>query len=210
MASKTKADQLLEKAYDKLGLKSCGVSDKYSAINDIVDFLNEENEALKSSGKKPIHEKTTGTISERLCELGLKHVKEQRDHFSYQLFEDGWKWVGDFLISGHPFDLTISVKSFKARERFLASGSGSLLAPTIGWGIFDDPDEWTFRRVENYLYRGFVAIYMPSRLLSTLDRSTRNIMNTNGNKFLRGLDKFTNDLTVAVNPKTGCIDFRSL
>ena len=64
--------------------------------------------------------------------------------------------------------LLYQLKSYKAKERLLVSGSGSLLVPTIGWGLFDDPNLWKYERLKNYLYRGFIAIYMPKDTLKKL------------------------------------------
>ena len=54
-----------------------------------------------------------------------------------------WKWMGDFYVRGEPFNTIVTVKSFKAKERLLSSGTGNLLSPTIGFGLFDDPAEWS-------------------------------------------------------------------
>lgn len=124
-----------------------------------------------------------------------------------------WKWLGDVLLPGHPFDVIVSVKSFRARERLLASGSGSLLAPTIGWGLFEDPKEWSANRLQSYLYRGFVAIYMPSSTFDDLLPDAGSVENINGNRLLRKLHEFPGDLGKATCLKgklKGRMDIRKL
>ena len=140
-----------------------------------------------------IHEKTTGTISERLCELALR-AKVQ----GYSRITEDWNWMADFSLLGKPFNLLISVKSFKAKERLLVSGSGNILSPSVGWGLFDDVTEWTVDRVRKYLYRGFIGIYMPSNLYSQLSREAKRIRNINGKPLLRNVENFMRDLEQAL------------
>ena len=81
-------------------------------------------------------------------------------------------WIGDFAIMGSPFNLFISVKSYKAKERLIVSGTGQNAAPVVGYGLFDDPSEWSPDRVKQYKQRGFIAIYMPNTLYNALDAMT--------------------------------------
>ena len=78
---------------------------------------------------------------------------------------------------GTPFNAVISVKSYKVKERLLVSGSGSLLVPTIGWGFMNDPNEFKYERLKNYLYRGFIAIYMPKETLDKSEKNSKNLLN---------------------------------
>ena len=73
---------------------------------------------------------------------------------------------------GSPFNLFVSVKSYKAKERLIVSGTGQNAAPVVGYGLFDDPSEWSPDRVKQYKQRGFVAIYMPKSLYDTLAAMT--------------------------------------
>ncbi|MBL0330094.1 MAG: hypothetical protein IPP64_11915 [Bacteroidetes bacterium] len=190
----TESDRILNNVYSHLGLQTSTPQAKYLQISAIVarlEFLNTQN---------PINGKTTGTISERLCELALLARVPQ----IYKTIGDKWNWMADFSLLGHPFNLLISVKSFKAKERLLVSGSGNLLSPTVGWGLFNDPDEWTESRTKVYLFRSFIAIYMPSALYAIVPVNSKAINNINGKPFLREIDNFTVDLTAAIN--NGVID----
>lgn len=186
----TQADQILNTVYTSLGISNSTDSQKYNRIDDIVNELQSINRT------RPINVKTTGTISERLCELCIKSSVPAT---IYGTLGRDWKWVGDFYILGNPFNLIISVKSFKAKERLMASGSGNVLSPTIGWGLFDDINEWTVARVKGYLYRAFIAIYIPSNLYNQLTPQAKKIKNTNNKNFLRKIDNFSNDLRRALN-----------
>ena len=125
-----KADQILNDVYTHLNIENSTDEQKYRRINDIVLRLQHINQ------QDTIHEKTTGTISERLCELALR-AKVQ----GYSRITEDWNWMADFSLLGKPFNLLISVKSFKAKERLLVSGSGNILSPSVGWGLFDDVTE---------------------------------------------------------------------
>lgn len=184
----TQADIILNSVYQQLGIQNATDIQKYNRINDIVIELQNRN------AQRTIGVKTTGTISERLCELALKSSVPT----IYNTLGRDWKWIGDFSILGNPFNLIISVKSFKAKERLMASGSGNVLSPTVGWGLFDDANEWTKPRIKGYLFRAFIAIYMPSALLNRLPQASRNIKNLNGQPFLRSVDTFATDLTNAL------------
>lgn len=197
----TKADALLGEAYDQIGISGLSDSDKYKRIEDIVSYLDRLN------SKSTIPPGTTGTISERLCKLGLTGIP----NIQIRPFGKAWQWVGDVLLPGHPYDIAVSIKSFKAKERLIASGTGSLLTPTLGWGLFNDPGEWGFDRCNSYLYRGFLAIYMPHNLLTQLNPQQRGIYNFNGTRLLRDLQQFPADVESAMNPRNGHrIDMRKL
>ncbi len=182
------ADIYLDQVYQTLGLNGATDTVKYQNVTHIV------NELQIIHAANPINGKTTGTISERLCELGLKASVPN----IYKKIGSDWNWMADFSVLGHPFNLLVSVKSFKAKERLIVSGSGNNLSPTIGWGLFDDIDEWSLNRVQSYLYRSFICIYMPALTYNTLPINVRNVNNINGNRFLRVLDDFCNDLAGAV------------
>lgn len=204
MVTKTKADTLLDDTYSALGLTGKPASVKYAAISRIISYLAKVNAATK------VDVVTTGAISERLCVLGLDQVKETVHSFGYRRFGTDWKWIGDLLVPGDPYDLAISVKSYKAKERLLASGTGSLLTPTIGWGLFDDPTEWSADRTASYLYRGFAAIYMPARTLANVSDDAKSVTNNNGIPLLRDLQTFPGNIQVAISAKTNRVDCRKL
>lgn len=187
-----KADLILEEVYTSLKLKNATDQVKYSKVNEIVLELEKLNK------RATIHEKTTGTISERICELALRSTVSDL----YKSITGDWNWMADFSVYGHPFNLLVSVKSFKAKERLLASGSGNNLSPIVGWGLFDDRTEWNSKkRIDMYLYRSFLAIYLPARLHKELPKPLRDIKNINGRPFLRQIDLFPHDLVNAVGGK---------
>lgn len=198
----TQADEILADVYDKLGLGSASDEAKYSKIVNIVAELQKIHET------NSINVGTTGTISERVCRLGIDAVPDLKR--GIRPFGPKWRWVGDFLLPGHPYDIAVSVKSFKAKERLLASGTGSLLTPTIGWGLFNDPKEWSEERARAYLYRGFVSIYMPRATLASVSSSARRVQNINGRLLLRAVDKFSSELRTAISHGNNRIDVRAL
>jgi hypothetical protein len=190
----TNADSLLNTVYGTLNLQNSTHEEKYLQINNIVIQLQQLN------NQNTINSKTTGTISERLCELALQACVSN----IYKNISDKWNWMADFSVLGHPFNLLISVKSFKAKERLLVSGSGNILSPTVGWGLFNDVNEWTENRTRTYLFRSFIAIYLPVLLYDVIPVNSRNINNINGKPFLRSINDFMDDLTNAIN--NGVID----
>jgi hypothetical protein len=201
----TKADKALTGALKTLGLSSSSAKEKYERVDDIVAELDLLNTAAKFSPG------TTGALSERLCELALLWVMDARPKVSYKRLATNWKWLGDFVVRGNPYDITVSVKSFKARERLLASGTGSVLAPTIGWGLFNSAEEWSESRVRSHLYRGFVAIYMPGALLNALTQQALDVTNINGRPLVRTLGSFPTDLLAALpSPSSENLDMRLL
>lgn len=185
----TQADIILNQVLNNLRIQNGTFEDKYNQIPAIVNTLQQIN------AQQAINAKTTGTISERLCEFGLKASVPN----IYEKITGSWNWMADFSVYGHPFNLLISVKSFKAKERLLVSGSGNNLSPTIGWGLFDDPNEWRLERVKSYLYRSFIAIYMPANLYNQLPVNVQSINNINGNPFIRDLSSFIIDIRSAIN-----------
>jgi hypothetical protein len=202
MATSTQADTILNTVYQTLNLANSNTSTKYSNIVAIVTQL----QSIHS--QQSINVGTTGTISERLCKLGIDSVPTLVGQT--RKYGNDWKWLGDFLLPGHPYDVAVSVKSFKAKERLLASGTGSLLTPTIGWGLFDDPNEWSENRARSYLYRGFVSIYMPIATLNMVSQDAKNVRNINGNILLRDLASFSTDLVNAIPTGHDRIDTRAL
>lgn len=184
----TRADVILTEVYQTLNIEKLTSEEKYNHINDIVMGLRKINRQSK------IDIKTTGTISERLCELALKSAVDGL----YNNLSREWKWIGDFSILGNPFNLIISVKSFKAKERLMSSGSGNILSPTVGWGLFDDISEWSEQRIKSYLFRAFIAIYMLKDLYNKLLQSSKDKLNINNKKFIRTIDTFITDLRTAV------------
>lgn len=202
MATSTQADSILDTVYQTLNLTNATVVQKYAQIVSIVIELQQINAVQQ------INVGTTGTISERLCKLGIDSVPALINQT--RKYGKDWKWLGDFLLPGDPYDVAVSVKSFKAKERLLASGTGSLLTPTIGWGLFDDPTEWSETRSQSYLYRGFVSIYMPLSTLLLVSAQARSVCNINGKPLLRDLAEFSNDLASGITSGHSRINVKSL
>ena len=187
----TKADTLLFRACNELNINATDCQMVYRNIYDIVRVLEVYN------NQETIAVGTTGTITERLCEAGLLSSVEG----TYDKLPNDWKWVGDYYIESIPFNVIVSVKSFKAKERLLSSGSGNYLSPTIGFGLFNDETEFTLKRISKYPFRAFLGIYIPSLLFEQLDDSVIQLKNINHKPFIRRLDDFVEDLQKAKNPK---------
>jgi hypothetical protein len=195
------ADRLLTRAFGELGLKDASDAEKYARIDDIVARLERYN------AHRRINPKTTGTLSERLCELALRGYLAEG---AWETLPQSWKWLADFSVRGRPLNLLISVKSFTAKERLLMSGSGGSLSPTIGFGLFTDPSEWGPDRLTAYLLRGFTAIYVPARLLEKLPRASRRKRNLHGRPLLRAHVRLGRDLRRACQQSGGLIDVTML
>lgn len=175
---------LVNGALAALGLEGEPPAATYTQIDQIVAHLQAIN------AQQRIDVVVTGNISERLCRYGLEAAVTGPNGGTYDRMPRYWKWVGDFYLLGEPFNIIISVKSFTARDRLLASGSGNLLSPTIGWGLFNQPDEFTYERVVSYAYRGFMAIYAPAALIHALPANVLAFTNINGNALMRDLADF--------------------
>ncbi len=183
----SQADKYLKEVYTKLGIDSLSPEEKYNRLDEI----NLELDSLNASLPKPMNVKTTGTINERLVQLALEGYMPKS---WYKLTQKKYQWLGDFGIMSYPLSTIISVKSFKTKERLLVSGTGSLHAPTIGWGRFDDPKEFSEERLKAYLFRGFLAIYMPSSTISELSTEAINLNNHYEKKLIRPINNFGSDL----------------
>jgi hypothetical protein len=189
----TQATTLINQAIAALGYDGYNQAQLYAHIGPILDYLNTQVHALN-----PISIGTTGTILEQLCRFGLDAAVAGTTATVHRMPQQ-WKWVGDFSISGDPFNLVVSCKSFKARERLLASGSGSALSPTIGWGAFNDAAEFTSGRITSYAYRGFVAVYMPETTRAELTEEALSFTNINGRPFIRAHESMVADIHGAIN-----------
>lgn len=188
----SKADQILEKVLTELNLVNANSEEKFQNVYNmfpILDRLNQEDTFSVS---------TTGTITERVCAWALDAALPSG---YFRLTSNDDKWLGDYCLLGTPFNIVISVKSYKVKERLLVSGSGSLLVPTVGWGFMNDPDEFKFKRLKNYLYRGFIAIYMPKDTLEQTEENSRNLENTHKKKFLRPIENLISDIKSSSIPK---------
>ena len=158
---------------------------KYAQVYEVVAKLQEYN------AKDKIQVGTTGTITDRICEWALASAGTG---FYYRLTKKDVKWLGDYGLAGYPLNVIVSVKSFKAKERLLMSGTGSQLVPTIGYGLFDDASEFSAERLVSYRMRGFLAIYMPKYTLNKLGVKSREFINWNATPLIRAIEDFPEDL----------------
>lgn len=136
---------------------------QYDHIYDILAARDAVHADIIAAGLKE-DVKVTGSVTELICKIALDAAAPGR----YHKLPKAWDWIGDFAIMGSPFNLFVSVKSYKAKERLIVSGTGQNAAPVVGYGLFDDENEWTPDRVKQYRQRGFIAIYMPNALYDTL------------------------------------------
>lgn len=181
----TKADEILKRVLTRLNIQDKSNEEKLNNIYKIFPELDKLNQEVKFSVS------TTGTITERICGWALDTALPNG---YYRLTGNSDKWLGDYVILGVPFNVVISVKSYKVKERLLVSGSGSLLVPTIGWGFMNDPKEFKYERLQSYLYRGFIAIYMPNFTLKNVEKNSLALLNVHKNKFLRPIENLVNDI----------------
>ena len=181
----SKADKLLQRALRQLKIDKESSEEKFNNIYKLMPVLDSFNKEELFSVS------TTGTISERICGWALDAALPD-GYFRNTSNED--KWLGDYIMLGAPFNVVISVKRYKAKERLLVSGSGSLLVPSIGWCLFDDPTEFKLERLKNYLYRGFIAIYMPKSTLKLLDSNSKKLENTHKEIFIRPIENLVSDI----------------
>lgn len=73
MATTTRADGILQEVYQDLTIDHLSPIEKYLELDRIVEKLHELH------NRTPINIGTTGTISERLCQLAIspsQHLKE--------------------------------------------------------------------------------------------------------------------------------------
>ena len=66
----------------------------------------------------------------------------------------------------------------------------------------DDPNEFKYERLKNYLYRGFIAIYMPKYTYDKIEENSKKLENTHKKKFIRPIERLVNDIKQASIPKT--------
>ena len=184
----SKAETILRSVFEELNLLTD--ESKYKNLYEVIETLERRNSA------ETISEGTTGKITESFVEIALKLSAENS---FLPVTQRNFKWVGDFALLGIPFNVIVSVKSFSAKERLLVSGSGSALAPTIGYGWFKKPEEFkNVQRLQAYKVRGFTSIYMPRYTFNALPREAKEFTNLNGNPFLRLIENFPEDISKAM------------
>jgi len=193
----TKADSLLSQAILNAGLNPSDPPETLFAAQDRIKHALQE-----MNGTSTIAVGSTGTITERVCEWALKTAIPN----GYTRLGKNEKWMGDFSLMGYPFAALVTVKSFKAKERLMASGLGLGLAPTIAFGWFDDPTEFSAARCQSYRDKAFAAIYMPAATLADIAADARDFVNSNQRALLRDVLDLPRDLRAALkNTKYGTL-----
>jgi hypothetical protein len=185
----TKADSLLSEAIRIAGLNP---SDPPETLFAEQDRIKQALQRMNSTATIPVS--STGTITERVCEWALKTAIPN----GYTRLGQNEKWMGDFSLMGYPFAALLTVKSFKAKERLIASGLGLALAPTIAFGWFDDPTEFSAARCHSYRDKAFAAIYMPADTLANIAADARSFANSNQRTLLRDVLDLPRDLRAAL------------
>lgn len=207
--STTQSQLIFDEAIYCAGQAGNPPSVQYANIYDILDARDDVHKAILAAGLTE-DVSVTGKVTELICEIALKASAQTR----YDRLPKTWDWVGDFAIIGSPFNLFVSVKSYKAKERLIVSGMGQNAAPVIGYGLFDDPSEWSTERVKQYKQRGFIAIYMPKKLYDTLGKqhtssqgySAAEIKNIYDQPLLRKIEDFANDISRVCLPNVFTLD----
>ena len=185
----TKADSLLHQA---MLIARIDPSDPPETLFAAQDLIKRALQSMNSASTIPVS--TTGTITERVCEWALKAAIPN----GYTRLGQNEKWMGDFSLMGYPFAALLTVKSFKAKERLIASGLGLALAPTIAFGWFDDPTEFSAARCQSYRDKAFAAIYMPAVTLMNIAADARSFVNSNQRILLRDVLDLPRDLRAAL------------
>lgn len=152
----TQSQLIYDEALSRSGLSTANAATLYTNLYAILQALDDIHADITAAGLS-VDVKVTGSVTELICKIALDAACPNR----YDKLPKTWDWVGDYAIMGSPFNLFVSVKSYKAKERLIVSGTGQNAAPVVGYGLFDDPSEWSPARVKQYKQRGFIAIYMP-------------------------------------------------
>lgn len=163
----TQSQLIFDETMRRSGFATSTAKVQYEHIYEILAARDTVHADIVSAGLKE-DVKVTGAVTELLCKITLEAGAPNR----YDTLPKTWDWIGDFAIMGSPFNLFVSVKSYKAKERLIVSGTGQNAAPVVGFGLFDDPTEWSPDRVKQYKQRGFIAIYMPTSLYDNLAAMT--------------------------------------
>lgn len=218
----TQSQLIFDETLARSGFSASNPQIQYANIYTILAARDSVYADLKAAGIKE-DVSVTGSVTEMICKIALDAAVPGR----YAKLPTTWSWIGDFAIMGSPFNLFVSVKSYKAKERLIVSGTGQNAAPVIGYGLFNDKREWSMSRVKQYKQRGFVAIYLPNALYNTLDAMTPNntaytkrqrsrfasqgypatkVLNIYDKPLLRKLEDFSNDLSRVCVPGTYTLD----
>lgn len=197
----TQTDLIFEEILIRSGQSTNPATIQYEHLYDILDARNSITADIATAGLTE-DVSLIGSLTEKICEIAIKAVCDEK---RYSKLPKNWKWLGDFAVTGLPFNLYISVKSYYAKERLIVSGTGQMAAPVVGYGLFKDVNEWNPSRVGQYKHRGFVAIYIPHDIYDALSRKTgkghpvTDVKNIYDKPFLRDIADFSNDLKNVVN-----------
>lgn len=191
----TQTELVFNEILNRSGMLGLTADFQYSNINSILNARNAVTADIQAAGMSE-DVSLVGSITEQICRIGLEAAAPDR----YSKLPKNWKWIGDFAITGLPFNIFVSVKSYYARERLIVSGTGQGAAPVIGYGLFRDSSEWNPSRVNQYKHRSFIAIYMPLDLYNCLaslpgaGHPVTSIMNLYERPFIRNIADFASDV----------------
>ena len=207
----TQKEMIMEEIIKRSGFAGASARDQYINLDAILLARDAVSADIAAAGLTE-DDSVIGGVSELICKIGLEAAAPGR----YAKLPKGWDWIGDYAITGLPFNLYVSVKSYYAKERLIVSGTGQGAAPVIGYGLFKDESEWSPVRVHQYRHRGFVAIYMPSALYVALSTKTGSgypataIKNIYERPLLRDIKNFADDIRNVVNSESLIIDLKKL
>lgn len=195
----TQQEIIMTEILTRANLLNADAQVRYDNLRTILQERDNVSNDIAAAGLRE-DVSVIGGVTEMICEIGLQAAAPNR----YAHLPNDWKWLGDYAITGLPFNLYVSVKSYYARERLIASGTGQGAAPIIGYGLFKDEGEWSPKRVHQYRHRGFVAVYMPTALYTALSQKVgrgypaTDILNIYNRPLLRDINDFANDLSNVV------------
>jgi hypothetical protein len=210
--STTQTDLIFDEILLRSGQSANSHDVQYEHLSDILAARDSVTTDILAAGLRE-DVSVIGSVTEKICEIAIKAVC---DNTRYSPLPKNWKWLGDFAITGLPFNLYISVKSYYAKERLMVSGTGQMAAPVVGYGLFKDIKEWNPSRVSQYKHRGFVAIYLPPELYNDLSRKTgrghpvTNVKNIYDKPLLREITNFSRDLQNVVIPNDVLLKIENL
>ena len=180
----TEADKIINKVLSTLDLGEESPNVLYENLPRIMDEVDKANTKYK------LNPKTTGTISERYAGWALEASIPES---FYKLTGDSG-WLGDYVLLGIPMPITLSVKSYTAKERAHTSGTGNYVAPSILFGLFKDEKEFNPSRLNVFRARGFLAIYMPPDTMGKLPDDSIETPNLYGRPLIRNFLKFPDNI----------------
>lgn len=180
----TLTDEIINNALSTLDLSDEAPNVLYDNLPNIMKEVDKQN------AEKKFEPSTTGAITERYVGWALEASIPE----SFYKLGGAHQWLGDYVLLAKPMPITLSVKSYTARERAHTSGTGNYIAPTILYGLFKDENEFKLARMGVYQARGFLAIYMPLGTIEKLPADSREVKNLYGRPLIRDFLKIQDDV----------------